>query len=254
MVDLGPELRTDGDRDVRTRRITRHHSLPGGRAVVGALLVAGAAVAVFAAYLDATRDPSTRYLVAAEPLAPGTVIDDADTARALFSATPLALEDPVAAHAVAEEDLEVLVGRTLAAPLAAGELLQRSALADVGRTPDSHVLSFALPAADAVGGALVPGGTIDVVATYRSGGDASTRYVVRGVPVLDVTSGGGTGASVVLTVALRDVEEVQALGHAVHTATVLVVSRIAPDDGPDQLPAPYPAPVPDPTDEGSADG
>lgn len=221
------------------RRITRPRSLPGGRAVVGALLIAASAVVVFAAYLDATADPATRFLVAADPVASGTVIEDIDAARGLFSSAPLTLVDAVAEHAVEVDDLESIVGHTLVAPLQRGELLQRSVLLDGERATGGHVMSFSLPAADAVAGSLVPGETIDVLATGRGSRAPTTSYIVRGVPLLAVSSG-GSGSNVVLTVALGGVDEVQALGHAVHTATVFVVSTTA-TEGTDRgsLPAPF---------------
>jgi len=221
------------------RRITRPRGLPGGRAVVGALLIAAAAVTVFAAYLDATSEPSTRFLVASEPIPTGTVIADLATAEAMFSSAPLALVDAVAEHAVTVDDLDGLVGHTVVATLEAGELIQRSALLDGERATGAHVMSFAVPVADAVAGSVSPGETIDVLATSRSSGEPTTVYVVRGVPVLAVGSS-GPGSSLVLTVALSDVGEVQALGHAVHTATVFVVSTVAAGEADEPLlPAPY---------------
>lgn len=238
-LGVGHSARGSGQRSRKGRRITRPRSLPGGRAVVGSLLIAASAVIVFAAYLDANAEPSTRFLVASEPISSGTVIEDVASAQTLFSSAPLSLVDGVAVHAIGVDDLESIVGHTVVASLGAGELLQRSALLDGGRASAGHVMSFALPASDAVAGSLVPGETIDVLSTTRSGREPATSYVVRGVPVLAVGSG-GTGSSVVLTVALEDVAQVQALGHAVHTATVFVAATRAGDQPADrELPDPY---------------
>lgn len=217
------------------RRITPRRGLPGGRAVVGALLVAVAAVAVFAAYLDAVGGPTDRYLVATEAIAPGTSLADAATVDALFSAIALDLSDVLARRAISEDDAAALVGRTIVAALAPGELLQRSALADDTGAGDGHVLSLALPRASALGGSLVVGQRIDLVATSGRGAQATTGYVVRSVPVVDVVDG-PTAGTVLVTVAVRDVAEVQAVGHAQHTADVFVV--VAPDDAGTDLPAP----------------
>jgi hypothetical protein len=81
-----------------------------------------------------------------------------------------------------------------------------------------------------------------VLATYRSGSDTATAYVVRAVPVLAVGSGGGTGSTIVLTVSLPGSHEVQALGHAVNTASVFVVSTVA---GGDDLEMEHPQPYRD---------
>lgn len=229
----GEEARVAPSRDAK--RILRRRGLPGGRAVVGALLIATSAVVVFAAYLDATAEPTSRFLVASEAIPSGTVLADRATVQALFSLAPLSLVDAVAEHAVAVDDVDVLLGRTVVADLAAGELLQRSALLDAERAGGAHVMSFSVPAADAVAGSLAAGETIDVLATSRASRDPVTSYVVRGLPLLAVGAG-GAGGHVVLTVALDEVREVQALGHAVHTADIFVVSTAAGDRS---LPDPY---------------
>ncbi len=203
--------------------------------MVGALLVAVAAVVVFASYLDAVGSPTDRYLVTATAITAGTAIADEATARELFTAAALDLADPVSQRAVREQDLPALVGRTVVVPLASGELVQRSALADGAAGGTDHVLSFALPSSSAVGGNLAAGQTIDVVATSGRGGTARTGYVVRAVSLIAVESVGG-GSSVLLTVALSSVEEVQILGHAVNTAEVFVVR--APTDGDRSIPDP----------------
>lgn len=236
MTDTEPRTSTPTASTPTSRRITPRRGLPGGRAVVGALLVAVAAVAVFAAYLDAVGGPTERYLVAAQPIPAGTTVDDVGTVRELFASTPLDLSDALARRAIPDGDADQLAGRTIIAPLAPGELLQRSAIAETDGERGGHVMSLVLPHASAVGGNVVAGQHVDVVATTGRGGQATTSYVVRAIPVLDVDDARGAG-TVVLTVAVRDVDEVQAVGHALHTAEVFIV--LAPEDGGTDLPAPF---------------
>jgi hypothetical protein len=243
MADVETKQTTDAsDAESRGgdgRRIRRQRSLPGGRAVVGSLLVAASAVAVFAAYLTATSEPTTRYLVANDVVAPGTLIEDDETARALFSAAPIELLPPVDQRVVPVEEIDALVGQVVLVALERGDLLHRSATATAFGVPEAQVMSFAVPQADAVAGELVPGERIDVLATYTLGGEAFTAFVVRGVPLVGVQeASGGSGGSVVLTVGVSELTDVQALGHAVNTASVFVTRSTATGDA-DPVPDAY---------------
>lgn len=224
----------DAGRDGRAaagtaRRVRRVRGLPGGRAVVGAFLVAAAAVGVFAAYLDATAAPRTSFLVARTSVDPGTRIPDAQTLAELFELRPIALEGQIAERAVAGEAVEEVVGQLVVSPLAPGDLVLRSGLVPDDSVWGAEQLSFAIDPAMAVDGRLRPGEHIDVLATYGTGASSWTAYVVRDVPLVRIAGGegGGLGASpLVITVALPSAVDVQALAHAVHTADV-VVSRSA---------------------------
>jgi hypothetical protein len=124
MADLGtmtaPDLR---DPAGPQRRIRRSRRLPGSRAVVGALLVTAAAVGVFAAYVDATGEPSTRYVVAQDELPIGTLLTSQlvrDTS--LFALVPMDLPPEVAARAVPVDApkgrLRIVLGGVGSYPLA----------------------------------------------------------------------------------------------------------------------------------------
>lgn len=229
MVDV--EAPPTASRGRANRRVTRQRGLPGGRAVVGALLVAAAAVAVFAAQLRATAEPTTRYLVAATDIDAGTRIDAANL-EVLFGHLPLELAPAITERSVLLDDREQMVGQIVTSPLSRGDLVSRTAITDDSVAPDHHTMSFAIAAADAVAGDLRRGQVVDVLATYGSGGDAFTTYVVVGAPLVSITaddaSGLGAGAQRVLTLALTDREQVQALAHAVAVADI-VVTR-SPDD------------------------
>ncbi|MEX2504202.1 MAG: SAF domain-containing protein [Egicoccus sp.] len=222
--------------------MTRQRTLPGGRAVVGALLVAAAAVGVFAAQLRATAEPSTRYLVATTDVDAGTRVD-ADNLEVLFGHLPLALGPAIAERSVLLDDREQLLGRVVTSPLSRGDLVSRTAITDDAGAPDHHTMSFPIATASAVAGDLRRGQLVDVLATYGSGDDAFTAYVVVGAPLVSIAtndeSGFGSDAQRVLTVALADREQVQALAHAVAVADV-VVTRSPDDRDPDAVaPGPY---------------
>jgi Flp pilus assembly protein CpaB len=222
--------------------VRRSRGLPRGRAVVGALLVTAAAVAVFAAYLDATGEPRTSYLVAAERLEPGTRFAERDQLVAAVTSAPLDLQPELAARAIPIEELDALVGWQVVAPLERGELLTRSAVVAEPEHGGAQAMSFALPRSAAVGGALRAGERIDVLATSGSGEQATTGYIVRGVPLLHVAAADagalGGGGEVSLTVAITELDDVLALGHAINTASVFVTRSTADAEGA-AAPAPH---------------
>ena len=235
------------------RRIRRQRGLPGGRAVVGALLVAASAVAVFAAYLNTTSEPATRYVVADGIIPPGTMIADRQTALELFSAAPIDLLPPIDQRIFPVEELDSLVGQVVIVAMERGDLLQRSAVLQAGGVGDAQVLSFSVPRTDAVAGHLVPGERIDVLATSTLSGETFTAFIVRGVPLVGIEPGTGSGGgSVTLTVAVSSLEDVQALGHAVNTASVFVARSTVSAGDAQQAPGAYvpspdaPGPLPDP--------
>lgn len=281
VADLGT-MTSDADTsanargETAARRIRRARGLPGGRAVVGAFLVAAAAVGVFAAFLSATAEPSTRYAVARGDVEVGTRLLDLAEVEAAFDFVPMDLPDDVRRRAIHERQAPQLVGMLVTAPVAGGDLLLASAVVDDARVPATEKLSFSLPVADAVGGALEPGERVDVLATYGTGADAWTAFVARGVLLVAVDAGdGGLGTSdeLTLTVAVSSLTDVQALGHAVRAADVFVTRstvaegstepapgayRPAPeDDGPQPDPAGDPvgegAPPPEPAEEAGPD-
>lgn len=215
------------------RRIRRTRGLPGSRAVVGALLVTAAAVGVFAAYLDATATPDTSYVVVQGDVPIGTVLTGSlltDTTR--FGLVAIDLPPELAANAIPSEEALGLEGLRTTAPLTAGDLLSRTALADGSLDDDAVALSFEVGIARAVAGSLEPGERVDVAVTYGQGGDAYSLYVARNVLLTDVTPAGGglDGDVLILTLSVPDDERVLALVQAFNTGQV-VVSRAAAGAG-----------------------
>jgi Flp pilus assembly protein CpaB len=224
------------------RQLRRRRGLPGGRAVVGALLVAASAVGVFAAYLSATAAPSTAYLVAGRTIEPGTRFASLDDVFAAVGRTPLDLPPTAAGRAIRVEDAVTLVGRVVVSPLERGDLLTRTAFVEDGGVADAQTLSFSVPEADAVDGSLRPGERIDVIATHGSGGESFTAFVARGLPLLRVSAPDGTVAGpgrLTLTVAVSALDDVLALSHAAATAEVRVTRSTAGPAARDPAPGAY---------------
>lgn len=232
-----------------TRLLRRHRGLPGGRAVVGALLVAASAVGVFAAYLGTTAEPSTAYLLAGRTIEPGTRFATLDDVLGAVGQAPLELPPTAAGRAIRAEDAATLVGRVVVAPLARGDLLSRTAFVEDGGVADAQTLSFSLPEADAVDGSLRPGERVDVIATHGAGGESFTAFVARGLPLLRVSAPDGTvggPGQLTLTVAVSALDDVLALSHAAATAEVRVTRSTAGPGDTDPAPGAYRAtPLPE---------
>ena len=188
------------------RRVERRVGLPSGRAVVGGLLMALAAVGTFLAYADATADDTIDVLIAARDLSPGETITAGDVelvgvelpgqVRGLFGA------------------VEAAVGRQVAAPVAAGEFLLGSATVVPIDGEEALEVAVRVPASRAVG-RLRAGERVDVFSTW---GSEVTELIAVDARVLEVSSGSGSalggGESVVVRLAVADFSQIEALVHA----------------------------------------
>jgi Flp pilus assembly protein CpaB len=215
---------TDEPGPPHRRVVVRSPGLPGGRAVLGGLLVALAGVGTFVAWRQASGVPDTAYAVAARGLEPGQPVTAADVRL-----VPVDLPPEVARGAfssVAEVD-----GRVALAPVGEGELLQAGALSDRGPAGRAAEVSIALDRALAVDGRLAGGDTVDVYATDQD----QTLLVAEGVQVVAVTEGGGFGDGSVLTVtlALPPGTDRVPLVHAARAGEVTLVrtTHLAPGGG-----------------------
>lgn len=222
MVDLGSLIGREavdgatgpvtGPRPLRPRR-----SLPGARALTGGLLVAAAAVGLFAAYARTQAGPTHSFVVTRHGLAAGTVVSPSDVVL-----QPMDLPAGLAARAFAH--LPDVLGTTVLSPLGPGELVQPSALVATRGPRGARSLSF--PVERSRLGPLKQGERVDVVATYGTGVDAWSTVVLRQATVAGVDrpkSTLGDGGSVVLTIAVEDPSEELALAHAVALGKVTVV-------------------------------
>jgi Flp pilus assembly protein CpaB len=198
------------------RTIKRRVTLPAGRAVVGGFLVAVAATGVFAAYTGATTAPQQRYVVARRALAPGVHLTAADLALA-----PMDLPTGVGFRSVTP-----LLGATVVGPVGRGELIQAGGVIDSGSRVADRQLSIPIDSSRAVSGDLRAGDRVDVAATFGSGQDAYTVFVVRNAQVLSrQQSGSGLGGtrSEVIVVSLPSSTDALAVSHAISVGQLSVV-------------------------------
>jgi Flp pilus assembly protein CpaB len=191
------------------RIVRRRRSLPGGRAVVGGLLVAATAVGVFAATGAARHGPSTSYVVVVNDIPAGHVLTSADLKL-------VAIDLPSAQRRVSFSDPRVLIGNVAVARLKDGQIVQSADVADARRSRHLAEISVPVEPSSAMNGEheyLHGGDRVDVIATFTQGGTPITRTVARSVLVVDVLSGArGLGTNgrltVVLAVAPRDLEPI----------------------------------------------
>ena len=208
-----PAVERDGARPRRV--IEQRRGLPGGRAVVGGLLMAVAAVGVFAAYADATSGSEAEVIVATRDLRIGHVIGDAD-----LRAVPAEL--PLSARSATFESPGALVGRIVLGPIAEGEIVQAGALTDEA-SAEGHEVAMTLPRDQVAVGRLREGERVDVYVTYEE----RTTSVVRGVAVVQISTSSERSLTsdhdVSLVVSLGSAQDVVALVHALRTGDVTVV-------------------------------
>ncbi|MGI8778124.1 MAG: SAF domain-containing protein [Acidimicrobiales bacterium] len=235
MADLGALVAPDRSNGAggpspgpQPRPLNKRQGLPNARAVAGGLLVATAAVGLFAAYTGARAGPDHSYAVVRHAVAAGSRLQASDLAL-----QPMDL--PSSLRARAFEKVSGLVGTTVLSPLAAGELVQPSVLVLTRSADAARTVSFPIDHAHL--GALKQGERIDVLATYGTGADAWTGVVLRQAQVVDVDrskSSLGDSGSPVVTVAVADPADELALAHAVALGklTVVVVTGAPPASGP----------------------
>ena len=198
------------------KQIDRRRSLPGGRAVVGGLLMAVAAISVFLAYTKAGERPTSPIVVAVERIRVGDVIEASD-----LGLVEADLPDGLLDHTFAAP--EDLVGRIVLGPIAKGELVQTGMVTDDVTSGSLHEVAITLPRAQVAVGRLKQGERVDVFVTY----DDITQSVVRGAEVVQIgASGDGSitrDREIELVVAVPSGDAVAALVHALRTGDVTVV-------------------------------
>jgi Flp pilus assembly protein CpaB len=218
------------------RTLRRRRSLPGGRAVVGGFLVMVAMLGVYVTSISATDEPTQRYVVARRDLAPGAAITGADLTTVAMGLPPRI------ASSRAFTDTQQLVGSIVIGPIAAGELVQASSVIDKRGGTGEREMSIPVDADRSVAGGLRPGDRVDVAATFGTGDQAYSIFVVRGARVLARADGGGPlgdRGRETLTLSLESASDALALAHAVSAGQLTVVrSTGAPEAGGDPYRAP----------------
>ena len=211
--------------EIDKRRIRPRRVWPGSRALVGGLLVAVAALGLFATARRSNSAPATRFVVATTDIAPGTRI----TAGMVGLQ---AVELPASLSQAAfgpSEDLDVLGGIAIG-PIGVGELLQRSTIrsgaSGAGAAQRPYEVSFEVESSRALNGGLRPGESVDVVATVGTGTSAATSLILSATLVVAVDephTAALVSDSVVVTLALDDSAAVVQLTAAVDSGQVTLV-------------------------------
>ena len=121
-----------------------------------------------------------------------------------------------------------LVGAVALAPLAAGDIVERTSISTAASGRSGTQLSFPVDRERALDGDLEVGEPLDVLATYGTGDSARTEVVAHGVRLVDVDDSHqgleGSG-KVVVTIELPDPDQVVPVTHATDVATITLVRR-----------------------------
>lgn len=188
------------------RRVQRRVGLPSGRAVVGGLLMAVAAVGTFLAYAGATADDTIDVLIATRDLRAGQTITSGDV-----ELVPVDLPGEVRGLFGA---IDAAVGRQVVAPVDAGEFLQASATVTPTEGDETLEIAVAIPGSRAVG-RLRAGERVDVFSTW---GGSVTELIAVDARVLEISGGAGSSLSagelVTVRLALADFDQIEAIVHA----------------------------------------
>jgi hypothetical protein len=204
------------------RTLTRRPGLPGGRAVVGALLVVTAGVGTFTLGRDGGDESTGHYAVLTRAVDPGEEL----TTDAL-DWRPLSLDDEIDGRAF--HDRGELDGAVALVPLAAGELVQRSVVrrGDAAGTESLPEAQLSIPVPiDRTPPGLRRGEHVTLLATYGSGDNAVTVRTVESAVVLGYESDPdaiGAHDRGRLTLALADAGALIATAHAAQVAELTVV-------------------------------
>jgi Flp pilus assembly protein CpaB len=205
------------EREVRAPRvIERRRGLPGGRAALGGLLIAIAAVGVFVAYEGAGKAPADRVVAAAREIHVGRVIEAADLRVVLADL-------PSSARSVTFASTSAVLGHVALGPIGPGEMLQASGITTERSESGANEVAIALPRNQLAVGHLREGDRVDIFVTYKEG----TRSVVRGAEVVLIGSDHDRSLTsdreISIVVAVPSGDVVAALVHAMRTGEVTVV-------------------------------
>lgn len=165
-----------GSRAMRSRRRTYASRVSTGHVV---MVLAGVLGALLTLNVLRAADTTTAVLVAADDLAPGSVIDASAVRVAHVHA-----DASVLASLVPDTALDDVRGQVAIESIHEGALLSRSQLQSVRAGAAQRLMSFPLSRAHAVAGRLDGGDRVDVLAVERDTGRSG--YVVTNVPVVAV--------------------------------------------------------------------
>ncbi len=175
----------------RALRQPRHLDV---RALVGVLLMLAATGGAIVAWTAA--EDTRPIVVVAHDLPSGAILSSSD-----LVVRKVRVDDAIYAAAVPGSELESLVGRQLAEPVHADQILARAQVASKPAVPaGQEVLTIPVRADNAAGGRIRPGDVVQVLATIDPGkADSHTDVILSNATVYDVghdeQSAGGVGSS-----------------------------------------------------------
>jgi pilus assembly protein CpaB len=189
------------------------------RASAGWILMLAMGLAAFVANLAVLRsaDDAALVAVAARDLAAGTVLSAGDLRLVEMDAGPDLLATLLAGDRLGDAEGRVLVG-----PVEEGALVARSWLREPAAASGRRAISLPVDPEHAVGGTIVVGDRVDVIAVA----DEGARYVVVGAEVLavpDRENRGLAGTAAFYVVIAVDAETALAVSEALHSGAVEVV-------------------------------
>jgi Flp pilus assembly protein CpaB len=156
------------------------------------LVLASAILGLVAVYRT-TQPRSVDVLRAAHDVSPGQVLQAAD-----LQVVAEALPDDVATGLVSARERSALIGRRLAQPLNAGDLVTRSQTQALTRQlgPGERLYALQIPSETAFGLHLQPADVIEIVVTTNKSRPeaAETHVVLPGVTVFSIGGSESSGA------------------------------------------------------------
>jgi Flp pilus assembly protein CpaB len=185
-----------------------------------------AALIVFAAVMAGSGAGADRdFAVATRSLPAGTLIEPGDVSMR-------SMHLPTGTTASAFPDSGRLIGRTLAVPLAQGELIESSMLTPAPGGTGVRPVTVAVDPSSL--GSLIAGEPVDVLEASGGQGPAQVTVVARGATLLEVSrSSSGllsNPSSGVVTIGVSTLDEVEAVIAAAHSGSLTLVAA-EPSDG-----------------------
>lgn len=205
----------------RDRHIRRRRGRPNHRAVIGGVLVVLSALGLIALGQATGTDEPESWLVVTDAVGAGERIEARHLGR-----TDMTLHAGTERRAV--NDPKDAIGQIALAPMALGDLVLRSVLADAGTDAAGGAtrrVGLALDPADALNAQLTPGTRVDVLSA-DSDGVAAT--IARDALVTSVGSGGdegvGSRTTVRVTLQVADLETAERLVGAASRNEVTLIA------------------------------
>ena len=205
-------------------------ALPNARSFVGALLCVAAALVAWYAASGRADEPKRPLLIASRDISAGFVITADDV-----NVETVVIRPDMRIRTFG--DAGAVVGRVALGPIAAGDPILRSAASSTGSDSARRQVTFTMPIAAAVGGAIRSGDTVDLLATVPSeSGQNQTRTLARRVLVSQVagndTSVVNTNGDRMVTLSIEATVDAEALVNASATGKIHLVKTTGTNEAP----------------------